>query len=206
MGGHDPYSASKGAAELVAASYRASFFSGADTAAIATARAGNVIGGGDWAQDRLVPDIARAVAAGAPVAIRNPGAVRPWQHVLDPLAGYLTLAQRLCEEPAAAARAFNFGPAQDEARPVGWVVQELAAAWGDGAVRLTPDPRPQPHEAHHLTVDSALARSVLGWRPVWNLPQALTRTAEWYRAVAGGADARAATLGQLELFSGSSSP
>jgi CDP-glucose 4,6-dehydratase len=205
MGGHDPYSASKGAAELVTASYRSSFFGGDDAAAVATARAGNVIGGGDWAQDRLVPDIARAVAAGEPVRVRNPDAVRPWQHVLNPLAGYLVLAQRLCEDRAAAARAFNFGPAEDDARPVGWIVQRLAQAWGDGAVRFEPDPGPHPHEAHHLKVDSSLARSVLGWRPGWDLEQALDQTAGWYRATAGGADARATTLAQLEAFSGSSS-
>jgi CDP-glucose 4,6-dehydratase len=203
LGGHDPYSASKGAAELVTASYRASFFDGPGAAAIASARAGNVIGGGDWAQDRLVPDLARAAAAGTPLRVRNPDAVRPWQHVLEPLAGYLVLAQRAAADPGVA-RAFNFGPAPDEARPVGWVVDRLAARWG-GAVRVQTDPGPHPHEAHHLRVDSSRARAELGWRPVWGLEAALDRTADWYRASADGADARALSLAQLEAFSSSSS-
>jgi CDP-glucose 4,6-dehydratase len=204
MGGHDPYSASKGAAELVTASYRASFFADPAAAAIASARAGNVIGGGDWAADRLVPDLARAAATGEPLRIRNPAAVRPWQHVLDPLAGYLVLAQRAWADRSCA-RAFNFGPAGEEARPVGWVVERLAARWGEGAPRVEADPGPHPHEAHHLRVDSALARSVLGWRPTWDLERGLERTADWYRAHAGGADARAVSLAQLEAFSSSSS-
>jgi CDP-glucose 4,6-dehydratase len=203
LGGHDPYSASKAAAELVTASYRASFFAAPDAAAIASARAGNVIGGGDWAQDRLVPDLARAAAAGVPLALRNPGAVRPWQHVLDPLAGYLVLAQRAFADRACA-RAFNFGPAGDDARPVGWVVERLAARFGD-AVRVEADAGPHPHEAHHLRVDSSLARSALGWRPGWDLETALDRTADWYRAHAAGADARALSLEQLESYSAASS-
>jgi CDP-glucose 4,6-dehydratase len=150
-----------------------------------------------------VPDLARAAAAGAPLRVRNPDAVRPWQHVLNPLAGYLVLAQRAFADPAFA-RAFNFGPSEEEARPVGWVVQRLAALWGDG-VRVETDPGPHPHEAHHLRVDSSLARATLGWRPAWDLEAGLDATADWYRAHAGGADARAISLAQLEELSSSSS-
>jgi CDP-glucose 4,6-dehydratase len=205
-GGFDPYSNSKACSELVTDAYRRSFFepTAADGGTVlASARAGNVIGGGDWAQDRLVPDLARAAAAGVPLALRNPGAVRPWQHVLDPLAGYLVLAQRAFADRACA-RAFNFGPAGDDARPVGWVVERLAARFGD-AVRVEADAGPHPHEAHHLRVDSSLARSALGWRPGWDLETALDRTADWYRAHAAGADARALSLEQLESYSGASS-
>jgi CDP-glucose 4,6-dehydratase len=202
LGGHDPYSASKAAAELVTASYRDAFFAPGQGAAIASARAGNVIGGGDWAADRLVPDLARAAAAGAALRVRNPTAVRPWQHVLDPLAGYLVLAERAAADPACA-RAFNFGPASDDARPVGWIAQRLADRWGGVAVEA--DPGPHPHEAHVLKVDSSLARERLGWRPGWGLEAALDHTAAWYRAHAGGADARGLCLDELAAYAGSSS-
>ena len=192
MGGHDPYSSSKGAAELVTAAYRSSFFSAKDSPAIASARAGNVIGGGDWGEDRLVPDIYRAVAAGAPVRIRNPHAIRPWQHVLNPLSGYLRLAERVWDERALA-RGFNFGPAEDDVRPVGWIVERLA-------VRSELHDGPHPHEAHWLKLDSSLARSALGWRPAWDLAEGLRRTAEWYRVHREGEDVLAQTRAQLAAF------
>jgi CDP-glucose 4,6-dehydratase len=187
LGGHDPYSSSKGAAELVAAAYRSSY-----DLPVATARAGNVIGGGDWGEDRLVPDIVRAQDAGEPVRVRNPHAIRPWQHVLNPLSGYLRLAEVAHREPGAR-RAFNFGPADEDARPVGWIVERLAD-------RVVTDPGPHPHEAHWLKLDSSLARERLGWRPRWDLAEGLDRTAAWYRAHRDGADARATTLAQLRAF------
>jgi CDP-glucose 4,6-dehydratase len=192
MGGHDPYSSSKGAAELVTAAYRSSFFSDEGDAAIASARAGNVIGGGDWGADRLVPDIMRAVAAGTAVRVRNPRAIRPWQHVLNPLSGYLRLAERAWADRALA-RGFNFGPADDDVRPVGWIVERLAP-------RAEVDPGPHPHEAHWLKLDSSLARDALGWAPGWDLARGLEATAGWYRAQRDGADARATTRAQIAAF------
>jgi CDP-glucose 4,6-dehydratase len=199
MGGKDPYSASKGAAELVVAAYRRTFFATPDLPRVATARAGNVLGGGDWGADRLVPDLVRAAAAGTPARIRNPTAIRPWQHVLNPLSGYLALAERLLEDPAAAT-AWNFGPADAEARSVGWVVERLVAAW-DGEPAIETDPGPHPPEAGTLRVDSSRARTRLGWTPAWGLEEGLARTAAWYRAV--GEDpgaARELTLAQLSEF------
>jgi CDP-glucose 4,6-dehydratase len=195
MGGHDPYSSSKGAAELVTAAYRSSFFSEEGAPAIASARAGNVIGGGDWGEDRLVPDIYRAVAAGQPVRVRNPHAIRPWQHVLNPLSGYLRLAERAWEDRALA-RGFNFGPADDDVRPVGWIVERLAAT-------SEIDAGPHPHEAHWLKLDSSLARGVLGWAPAWDLAEGLRRTADWYRAHREGEDVGATTRAQIAAFGSS---
>lgn len=192
LGGHDPYSSSKGAAELVTAAYRSSFFGDAGTAAIASARAGNVIGGGDWGEDRLVPDIYRAVAAGEPVRIRNPHAIRPWQHVLNPLSGYLILAERAWADRALA-RAYNFGPADDDVRPVGWVVEQLA-------VQSEIDDGPHPHEAHWLKLDSSLARTALGWSPAWDLAEGLRATADWHRAHRAGEDLLALTRAQIAAF------
>jgi CDP-glucose 4,6-dehydratase len=187
LGGHDPYSSSKAAAELVAAAYRSSY-----DLSIATGRAGNVIGGGDWGEDRLVPDIFRALAAGRPVRVRNPHAIRPWQHVLNPLSGYLRLAEAAHADPAAR-RAFNFGPADDDARPVSWIVERLAD-------RVEVDPGPHPHEAHWLKLDSSLARARLGWRPAWDLATGLDATAEWFRAYRDGEDVRATTRAQIAAF------
>ena len=198
MGGHDPYSSSKGASELVTSAYRRSFFSAADGPRLASARAGNVVGGGDWGQDRLIPDVMRAALAGEAVDIRNPGATRPWQHVLNPLSGYLVLAQRLCEDPQAAG-AWNFGPAEADARPVGWVVERLAALW-PGGLDWTRDTGEHPHEAHYLKVDSSRARARLGWAPGWGLERALESIVEWYAALSDGADMRAVTLDQLRAF------
>ena len=206
MGGHDPYSSSKGCAELVTAAYRRSFFQGIQSngsagrqVAVATARAGNVIGGGDWALDRLVPDIMRAWATGEPVVIRNPEAVRPWQHVLEPLSGYLALAERLFADGAAFAEGWNFGPADGDARSVRYLVSELARLWGDSALWRCDAPE-SVHEAHLLRLDSSKARAQLGWTPRWNLDQTLARTVEWYRAFYAGQDVRALTLKQIQSF------
>jgi CDP-glucose 4,6-dehydratase len=202
MGGHDPYSSSKGAAELVTSAYRRSFFSDPDGPRLGSARAGNVIGGGDWGEDRLVPDVMRAALASETVRVRNPNSIRPWQHVVNPLSGYLVLAQAIWESPAHAC-SWNFGPAEDEARPVGWLIERLAALWPE-RVRWTLDAGPHPHEAHYLKLDSSLARSRLGWRPLASLDTALTETAAWYRELQAGADMQLVTLGQLELFGGAS--
>ncbi|HWU02012.1 MAG TPA: CDP-glucose 4,6-dehydratase [Novosphingobium sp.] len=205
MGGHDPYSASKGAAELIIASYRRSFFSAPCAPLVASVRAGNVIGGGDWAADRLVPDILRALIAGERPLIRSPHSVRPWQHVLEALGGYLMIAQRLAAGDADVAQAWNFGPAADDTRPVSWIADALCAAWNaaGGATRQPatgwdqPENMAGPHEAHLLTLDCAKARALLGWRPAWGLGEALARIAAWHGAVAAGADARAVSQGQL---------
>ncbi|GAO01372.1 CDP-glucose 4,6-dehydratase [Anaeromyxobacter sp. PSR-1] len=197
MGGFDPYSMSKGATELVVSSWRRSFFPPARLAshgvALASARAGNVVGGGDWAEDRIVPDAIRALAAGRPIPVRNPRGVRPWQHVLEPLGGYLLLGARLAPgAPARAAHceAFNFGPRHEDARTVREVVETLVAAWGGGAWEDRSDPA-APHEAGvlRLSVEKAWAR--LGWAPRWSFEEGLRRTVEWYRAHAAGAGAPA---------------
>jgi CDP-glucose 4,6-dehydratase len=199
MGGHDPYSNSKGCAELVTSAYRDSFFAIADEpVAVASARAGNVIGGGDWGEDRLIPDIMNAALAKAPIPIRNPSAVRPWQHVLNPLAGYLALAGALWADPALAG-GWNFGPAADDVRPVGWIADRLTELWPD-ELRWELDPGPHPREAGYLALDSAKAHERLGWSPVWDLDRALTSIVEWYLALRDGADMRALTLGQAEAF------
>jgi len=198
MGGHDPYASSKGCAELVTSAYRSSFFSDPAGPRVASARAGNVIGGGDWGADRLVPDIMRAALAGEPVRVRNPNSIRPWQHVLNPLSGYLVLAQALCESPEYAT-GWNFGPADEDARPVGWMVERMAELWPE-ELRWTLDDGPHPHEARYLKLDSSRARGRLGWRPPMGLDEALAAIVEWYQAVREGADMRAVTLGQIESF------
>jgi CDP-glucose 4,6-dehydratase len=203
MGGHDPYSASKGAAELVAASWRRSFFHADGSALLATARAGNVIGGGDWAADRLIPDIVRAMIAGREVDIRSPASVRPWQHVLDALGGYILLAGRLLQGERALAEGWNFGPAESDARPVGWIVERMLAEWvptGRGAGEWRHDAVPGVHEAHLLRLDCSKARSILGWQPGWTLAIALNKIVSWHKAVEAGEDARTISLAQLEEF------
>jgi CDP-glucose 4,6-dehydratase len=183
LGGHDPYSASKACAEIVSASYRASFLAageGGRVVALATARAGNVIGGGDWSEDRLVPDLVRAAVAGRVTAIRSPQATRPWQHVLEPLAGYLLLGQRLLADPSACAQAWNFGPDADDHATVGEVMRSFASHWP--AVRHEVDATDHPHEAALLHLDCTRARDLLQWRPVWRCATTLARTARWYRA------------------------
>lgn len=200
MGGYDPYSNSKGCAELVTSAYRRSFF-GEGRTAIASARAGNVIGGGDWAADRLIPDILRAVAAGEPVVIRNPVSVRPWQHVLEPLSGYLVLAQALWADPVGTAEGWNFGPRDEDARPVQWIVERLCDLWGEGA-SWERDERVQPHEANYLKLDISKAGARLGWEPRWSLAQALERIVAWQRAFIAGDDVRRVCLSELERFHG----
>lgn len=199
LGGKEPYGASKAACEIVVQSYRHAFFSDPERkVAIATARAGNVIGGGDWSEDRLVPDAMRAFIAKAPLVIRNPSAVRPWQHVLEPLRGYLRLAEALVEGRVLPPEsAFNFGPEGQDARSVADIATALARGWAEGATWVQ-DPATHPYEARLLEVDSALARQVLGWTPKWRLDQGLDRTLGWYKAVAAGEDPRAVTLSQIE--------
>jgi CDP-glucose 4,6-dehydratase len=201
MGGHDPYSSSKGCAELVTDAFRRSFFSREDSTRIATARAGNVIGGGDWAEDRLVPDLMRAALDGQTVHVRNPGSIRPWQHVLNPLGGYLMLAHALWSSPELAG-AWNFGPADEDAQPVSWIVRRIAELWPrplawaeDGEPHLR-----RVHEARYLKLDSSRARSHLGWQPRWGLADGLEAVVDWYDALNRGEDMRAATLEQIERF------
>lgn len=191
LGGYDPYSNSKACAELVTSAYRSSFFSNVDckSPALASVRAGNVIGGGDWAVDRVIPDCVRAFSQRRSVELRNPGAVRPWQHVLEPLCGYLVLAERLYAAPTNHAEAWNFGPAQEDARTVGEVVTAFCGYWGDGAAWHTTSAA-QPHEARFLKVDSSKARARLAWRPRLTVDTAVQWTAEWYTAHVQGKDAR----------------
>jgi CDP-glucose 4,6-dehydratase len=202
LGGRDPYSASKAAAEIVAASYRSSFFSGeGHPARVATARAGNVIGGADWASDRLIPDCLRAFDSGQPVRLRYPQAVRPWQHVLEPLAGYVLLAERLdSEDGQHFATAWNFGPDGSGNATVVQVATLAAQLWGEGAsVELAPS-NDHPHEAQLLTLDATRARTELDWSPRWSLLQALEQTVLWHRAWKGGADMLNASRVQIERY------
>ncbi len=198
MGGHDPYSASKGAAELVIAAYRNSFFDGEGSPSIASVRAGNVIGGGDWAQDRLVPDIIRAIIDERSVQIRSPNAVRPWQHVLEALGGYLLIAQRLAQGDRQAASAWNFGPAAQDTRPVHWIVEKMIERWGRGSVEI--DRNPKPHEANLLKLDCTKAHAHLGWRPAFNLSQAIEWIVDWHKQVEQGGDARQISQVQLHTY------
>jgi CDP-glucose 4,6-dehydratase len=195
LGGHDPYSSSKAAAELVTSAYRRSLFSSSDSPRVASARAGNVIGGGDWGEDRLIPDLVRAAVSGERVRLRNPSATRPWQHVLCQLDGYLLLAQSLCES-AAYARAWNFGPTEGDARTVEWVVTRISELW-PGGLAWEVDGGEHPHEAHYLRLDSSLAREVLGWEPGLGLEAGLAATVEWYEAWMGGGDPHEVALAQI---------
>lgn len=199
MGGYDPYSASKGAAEIIISAYRRSFYSVEGAAKIASVRAGNVIGGGDWARDRLIPDIVRALIAGERPLIRNPHAIRPWQHVLEALGGYLMIAEALAAGEPWAAEGWNFGPADDDTRPVGWIADRMIAAWGAPGWDRPDDARGM-HEAHHLRLDCSKARSVLGWRPTWGLSEALQRIVSWHQSVDDGACAKATSLQQLAEY------
>jgi CDP-glucose 4,6-dehydratase len=198
LGGHDPYATSKACAELVAAAYQKSLL-GTDGPAVVTARAGNVIGGGDWARDRLVPDVVTALAADRTVVIRNPRCVRPWQHVLDPLAGYLLLTERAWQSKQDFNSAWNFGPDADSTQPVSCVVDDLCRLWG-GRAHWEHDASVQPHETLLLTLDSGKARSKLGWTPQLPYAEALEWTAEWYRFVLGGGEARSRTVRQIEQY------
>jgi CDP-glucose 4,6-dehydratase len=196
LGGDDPYSNSKACAELVTHSYRRSFFNVPSAARVATARAGNVFGGGDWARDRLVPDAMQAFLEGQALRIRNPNSVRPWQHALDPVLGYLKLVERLASDERLAG-GWNFGPDAASEVPVGTVVQQLIALWGDGA-RWTADDGPHPHEAAFLRLDCARARAWLNWTPRLRLSQGLALTVDWYKALQRGHDLRRVSLEQLE--------
>ena len=212
MGGYDPYSNSKGCAELVTAAYRQSFFQQSTinhslstinhqpSPAVATARAGNVIGGGDWAGDRLIPDIMRAISQGKSVNIRNPHAIRPWQHVLEPLSGYILLAQKLYEEGTACAEGWNFGPNDEDAKPVQWIVEKLTEAWGEGASWVL-DGGDHPHEAHYLKLDCSKAKARLDWHPRWHLDETLDKIVSWHKYYQQGADMKAVTLAQIDMYS-----
>lgn len=206
LGGHDPYSASKGASEIVAASYRSSFFHKPDghPAMVATARAGNVIGGGDWAADRLVPDCLRSFGSGNPVHLRFPGAVRPWQHVLEPLAGYIKLAEALCQTNAAEfANAWNFGPDAKGDATVGEVAEIIASVWGGSAVVTHDSSGNHPHEANLLSLDSSRARQFLKWEPRWDLHKALSMTVDWHKAWLASEDMNAFCLQQIKVYEAS---
>lgn len=198
LGGHDPYSASKACAEIVAAAYRNSFLAEAGIH-LASVRAGNVIGGGDWATDRLIPDFLRAVDRGETLAIRSPNAVRPWQHVLEPLSGYLMLAEKLYAEGEAYAEAWNFGPNDEDAKPVSWIVEQLCAQI-PGSNWQTENTK-QPHEAGLLKLDSSKAKTKLGWTPRWSLETALSKTVEWHQAWRNQEDMAAITSSQIQACS-----
>ena len=203
LGGHDPYSCSKSCAELVTDAYRESFFSqdlaGEGPTALASVRAGNVIGGGDWAMDRIVPDAVTAFAAGKPVRLRNPHAVRPWQHVLDPLGGYLLLAAKLVEEGSAFSGAWNFGPDYDSMVSVLTVVEQVAKAWGSCA-NWTIDQKDALPESSILRLESSKAKDLLKWRPRWSFEEAIVRTVNWHKAFIGEDDIRSYSLKEIEDY------
>ena len=199
MGGHDPYSSSKGCAELVAAAYRASYWSQDARVHMGSARAGNVIGGGDWAKDRLLPDLLAALGRGESALVRNPDSVRPWQHVLEPLSGYLSLAERLWSDGAGFADGWNFGPAAEDVQSVRWIADFLTATWGGDACWHTTG-GPQLHEARLLMLDSAKARQLLSWQPRWHLAQALRQTVDWQQAFLRGEPMRTVTLSQIHAY------
>lgn len=203
MGGYDPYSNSKGCSELVTSAYRNSFFNPNNYekhgVAIATARAGNVIGGGDWATDRLIPDFIRAISKGEKVLIRSPYAIRPWQHVLEPLNGYLTLAAKLFTDGTAYAQAWNFGPDDADARNVEWITQTICEMWGQGA-SFEIDSNPQPHEANYLKLDCSKVKAELGWYPKWNIETALKTIVDWNKAYLKGENIREVSIKQIEQY------
>ena len=203
MGGFDPYSSSKACSELVTAAYRRSFLE-ATGIHLASARAGNVIGGGDWAADRLVPDFLRALDVGQTLTIRSPLATRPWQHVLEPLSGYLMLAEKLFTEGKGFADAWNFGPEEADARPVQWIVENLCSQVPDAAWQC--DAAPQPHEANMLKLDSSKAKVQLGWRSRWNLQTALGMTLGWHQAWKQGADMTAFSVQQIQAYEAAANP
>lgn len=205
MGGYDPYSSSKGCAELVTSAYRNAYFNPKEFdrhgVALATVRAGNVIGGGDWAEDRLIPDIMRAITHGKAVHIRNPRAIRPWQHVLEPLSGYLLLVQRLWENGSAHGEGWNFGPNDEDAKPVSWIVERLTGMWSKNAAWVL-DGGDHPHEANYLKLDSSKARARLGWIPRWSMAETLGYIIDWYKAWEAEEDMRAISLNQIHQYAG----
>ncbi|MGF1730488.1 CDP-glucose 4,6-dehydratase [Photobacterium kasasachensis] len=203
MGGYDPYSNSKGCAELVASSYRQSFFNEDKYedhgCALASVRAGNVIGGGDWADDRLIPDMLKAFSNGDAVEIRSPHAIRPWQHVLEPLSGYITIAEHLYENGTEYAEGWNFGPREDDAKPVQWIVENLVHQWGEGASWYLSEGE-HPHEAHYLKLDCSKAKMRLNWQPVWGLEETLSRIVVWQKAWLNGEDIKQHTLNEIKEY------
>lgn len=204
LGGYDPYSSSKACSELVTAAYRNAFFHPQaypqHGVALASARAGNVIGGGDWATDRLIPDCMRALLSGQPIVVRNPRAIRPWQHVLEPLCGYLMLAQRLVEQGTPFAEAWNFGPWDEDAQPVESIVRRLCVLWGqEASYRLDEDPS-QPHEAAYLKLECSKARAELGWIPQWRLDRVIESIIDWTKAYQSGLEMRTVCLKQIDLY------
>lgn len=199
MGGHDPYSSSKGCSELVTAAYRNSFFHAPGAAAVASARAGNVIGGGDWADDRLIPDILRAFEQNQPVVIRNPLATRPWQHVLEPISGYLMLAEQLHNKGDGYAEGWNFGPRDEDVQSVEWILDHMVEHWGQGASWQL-DKNPHPHEAQLLKLDISKAISILKWQPCWSLAHTLNSIVDWHQGWLSGANARDITLSQIAQY------
>lgn len=203
MGGYDPYSNSKGCSELVTSSYRNSYFHQKDYdqhgVAIASARAGNVIGGGDWATDRLIPDFIRAISQNRKVVIRSPYAIRPWQHVLEPLNGYLTLAAKLYTEGPKYDGGWNFGPDDKDAKNVEWITQRICELWGNGA-SYEIDTNPQPHEANYLKLDCSKAKAELDWEPRWNINKTLESIVEWNKVFLTGQDVRKITENQIGAY------
>ena len=197
MGGHDPYSSSKGCAELVTSAYRRSFMEEKGVG-LASVRAGNVIGGGDWAEDRLIPDILRAFESEQAVVIRNPLSTRPWQHVLEPLSGYLVLAQKLYETPANYAEGWNFGPEEEDARPVEWILNQMVAQWS--GARWVLDEQAHPHEAGYLKLDISKAKSRLGWHPVWRLDTTLDKIMHWHQTWLARHDMQAVCLKEINEY------
>jgi CDP-glucose 4,6-dehydratase len=203
MGGYDPYSNSKGCSELVTSAFRNSYFNSNEYekhgVAVASARAGNVIGGGDWAGDRLIPDFIRAISKGEKVKIRSPYAIRPWQHVLEPLNGYLTLAAKLFTDGAAYAQAWNFGPDDADAQNVEWITKTICEMWGENA-SFEIDNNPQPHEANYLKLDCSKAKAELGWLPKWNIETTLKSIVDWNKAWLKGENIREVTINQIEQY------
>jgi len=199
LGGYDPYSSSKSCAELVTTAYRRSYLASMDIA-VASARAGNVIGGGDWAADRLIPDFLRALDAGEVLKIRSPHSMRPWQHVLEPLSGYLMLAERLFKDGADFAQAWNFGPIDEDACSVRWIIERLAKFRSDVKWQCDDKQQAQPHEANYLKLDSSKARNQLGWQSSWRLEMALNKTIEWHQAWRNKQNMRAVTLDQIAEY------
>ena len=200
MGGHDPYSSSKGCAELVAAAYRSSYFNQEGGLGLASVRAGNVIGGGDWATDRLIPDIIRAIIAGESVMIRNPNAIRPWQHVLEPLNGYMTLAEQVWDQGLPYAEGWNFGPNDSDARPVSWITEKLTHMWGEGASWQLDTNANNPHEATYLKLDCSKAKNRLKWQPKLNLETTLEWIVDWYRDYIAEGDMQQMTVSQIQRY------
>ena len=199
MGGNDPYSSSKGCAELVTSAYRRSFFSSCDTASLASARAGNVIGGGDWAEDRLIPDILRAFEKSEPVVIRNPLSTRPWQHVLEPLSGYLILAEALYVHGDDFAEGWNFGPKDEGCKNVEWILDKMVAQWGEGA-NWELDKNNNPHEAGFLKLDCSKSANRLKWQPKWELQETLELIINWHHNYLNGKDIKVECLKEIKKY------